>query len=118
MKKTNIHKLPKDYQRLLNVLRDGSENAQSAKELEQILGYTPRQIGSMTADLANNHGYVIGASRIAPFGYYIIQEEADLQSTLLSLNNEINGMIQRHRALNRNFYADELEAEKDRMENI
>ena len=112
MKKTDIHKLPKDYQRLLNVLRDGIENAQSAKELEQILGFSGRQIGSMTADLVNNHGYVIGASRSNPHGYYIIQEEDDLKATLLSLNNEANGIIQRHRALNRNFYADELEAEK------
>lgn len=112
MTKTEIHKLPKHFQRLLSVLRDGGDNAQSAKELEQILGYTPRQIGSMTADLVNKHGYVIGASRVKPFGYYIIQEEDDLQSTLLSLNNEINGMIQRHRALNKNYYADELEAEQ------
>lgn len=112
MKKTDIHKLPKDYQRLLNVLRDGGENAQSAKELEQILGFSTRQIGSMTADLVNNHGYCIGASRSAPHGYYILQEETDLQATLLSLSNEANEILKRHKALLKNYYADELEAEK------
>ena len=112
MKKTDIHKLPKDYQRLLSVLRNGSELAQTAKELEQILGFSGRQIGSMTADLVNKYGYCIGASRSAPHGYYLIQEETDLQATLLSLSNEANEILKRHKALLKNYYADELEAEK------
>lgn len=113
MTKTEIHNLPKDFQRLVSVLRNGSENAQSAKELEQILGFSTRQIGSMTADLVNKHGFCLGASRTPPnYGYYFIQEEDDLKATLLTLSNEINGMVKHHRALNKNYYADELEAEQ------
>lgn len=105
MVKTPFEQLPKKYKDLVSVLRTGSENALSSAEIMQITGISGRDTGAITADLIANHGYLIGASRKLPFGYYIIETEDDLQSTLRSLNNELQGILNRHQALNRNFYA-------------
>ena len=105
MVKTPFEQLPKKYKDLVSVLRLGSENATTSNELAKITGISTRDISDITADLIINHGYLVGSSRRLPFGYFIIETEDELTNTLRSLNNELQGILNRHQALNRNYYA-------------
>lgn len=99
--------LPPNYEKLLNVLRLGKENATSSREIEQLTGISSRDTGAFTADLIIRYGYRIGSSRVKPYGYYLIEDEQELKDTLRSLNNEMQGILNRHKALQANFYAAE-----------
>jgi hypothetical protein len=104
MDKTKLDELPPKYQELYSVLRHGSENALSSTELEQITGIPTRDIRNITADLIIKSGCLIGANRFKPYGYFIIETEDELHSTLRALNNELQGIHDRHQALQKNFY--------------
>lgn len=104
MQKANPIEMPQKYKKLLSILRPGAEQAITAGEIEQITGIDTRSVGSITAELVKDYGLLIGASRSKPFGYYIIENEAELKATLRSLNNEAQQTMQRHKALYLNFY--------------
>lgn len=104
MKKANPIEMPQKYQELLSILRPGAEQALSSTEIKQLIGIDRRDTGAITAELVTKYGYLIGASRKAPFGYYIIENEDDLKTTLRALNNEAQGILERHKALYTNYY--------------
>lgn len=104
---TNVKDLPQQYQKVLAVLKDNSENALSSTEIERITGITRRNLSVITNDLIIKHHYSIGASRKYPiYGYYMLQNEDDLRDTLKSLNNEANSILIRHKHLLENYYSD------------
>ena len=105
MKKTNPQEMPQKYQELLSILRPGAENALSSTEITQLIGMSRRDTGEITAALVKEYGLLIGASRTGPkYGYYIIESEEELKNTLRALNNEAQGIMERHKALYLNFY--------------
>ncbi len=109
MRQTDLKELPQKYQDLLLILRPGADKALSSTEIRQLIGLEKRDIGAITAELVTKHGYLIGASRKYPFGYYIIDSEDDLKQTLRSLNNELQGILERHKALYTNYYNESKE---------
>ena len=107
MKKNKVQEMPPRYKQLLSVLRPGAEQALSSSEIRQLTGISRRDASEITAALIKDYGLLIGASRTPPlYGYYLIETEDELKNTLRALNNEMQGILNRHQALQTNFYTE------------
>ena len=104
MQKANPIEMPQKYQELLSILRPGAEQALSSTEITKLIGMHRRDTSAITAELVIKYGYLIGVNRSQPFGYYIIENESELKTTLRALNNEAQGIMERHKGLYLNFY--------------
>lgn len=91
-----------DQQRgVLHMLRYrlGAAHARPLAELAGELKLKPRDVKAAVQELVKNFGLPIGASRAAPFGYYLCVTPEDIEAAVRPLVHEIESLAARVRAL-------------------
>ena len=85
--------------RLLHLIPRGSSHPVKAKKLCEVLGMEPRALYDLVNHLIVVHGIGIGATRGNNAGYFIIQNEAELQQATAPLMAQAVRMFERLRTL-------------------
>lgn len=93
--------IPDDERRLLEILRHhrGAASAIQGRELAARLKTNERSIKALMKNLAESFEVPIGASRVPPFGYYLILTAEELENTSANYKNEIRSLARRVRVL-------------------
>jgi hypothetical protein len=71
----------------------------SIAKLRELTGYTERQVKGIVEQLVVTHRMRIGARREEPAGYFIIQDQADLDTAVGPYKSQIFSMVRRLRIL-------------------
>lgn len=73
--------------RLIEVLHVGSDNPITGSEIEKLTGIDTREIKKMKRPLAGK-GVPIGSNRHKPYGYFIIENNDEMNRYLASLSSQ------------------------------
>ena len=92
----------------LIALQRGRANAISIAILCQMTEYTEREIKGIVEQLIVTHGLKIGSSRVKPFGYFMIIDQADLDAAICAYRHQILSMWRRLGALAPAHYLREM----------
>jgi hypothetical protein len=98
--------IPPGYQRLVDVLLEGKENAKTTTEIIKAMGIKDndkRNVMHIVEQLVTKYGYLIGSSRRGHKGYYIISNDDEYRETLHTYNSQIQSMLNRHRKLQNGY---------------
>ena len=89
----------------LNQRAQGHENSKSSDEIKDELnlesgGPTNEHIRDLIRDMILNHNCCVGSDNS---GYWVIINDEELQDVVTSLKDRANGVLERARALERNW---------------
>lgn len=96
--------LPEKYKVVADSIRVGKENATLLSDIMIIAQIDDRrQAHQIIESLINDYGYVIGASRNNPKGYYIPANEREFVEIIGTFKRTINSMDNRYKNLINNY---------------
>lgn len=86
----------------------GAARAIRGAEIAEFLHCDEREVKAIAKTLVEIFALPIGASRVRPYGYYIIETAAEMRDVVSIYEHEIRSLAQRVRALEGSDYAAQL----------
>jgi hypothetical protein len=92
--------LPANHKRVLSLIGEGSGNPTTVKSITSLTSLTDVSVREIVSDMVTNYGVKIGTSnRVGSSGFYIIQNEKELDDTVRNLMSRATKIMARVRAL-------------------
>lgn len=84
--------------KIMQHLKTGAQNAITKKKFAQLTGIRPREIERAIRDLIISHGFRIGSSCERPFGYFVLETDAEMKRYRTQLLSRMKNLNERLRA--------------------
>jgi hypothetical protein len=92
--------LPANHKKVLSLIGEGSGNPTTVKSITSLTGFTDVCVRELVSDMVTKYGIKIGTSnRVGNSGFYIIQNEIELNDTVRNLMSRATKIMARARAL-------------------